>query len=480
MNMAENVTLQYRMKKKKIVQHLVHALDRGQGRPFLEQLHLLAFTFLKRLSIFAENMEEMIELGIIDQIQPFLETSNPDLMEIVLRVMFNLSFDAGVRQMLLKSDLADRLVNILRVEKCCDVAVHVLYNISTDNCIMRENPAFHRAVNYITTMIIQRPTKELLALAINLSLEPENALIMASGDNIGSLLKRLQEKLDPLLSKLIRNISEVKTPEVTQSFVRWLPLLVGMIQKCALKTASQDFLVSALATVANISVPGYGYSELIKQHGLLECLLKNLVLGFAEDDVVLEVLKVLSTLLIDPRSAISMAHTRVTSKLFDILVNKRDDIEIVLQLVYLFYKLLVNESSRGAVVQNHHLCECVMDLVVDPNPQIQHFADLCLDIISESTEEWRQIVLEQRFARCNYDWIQFSDSGSNPFEDDEHMMLQHDSMRSQDSFNMMSGEYYDQFADYGDGWDPSQYSGFEQNIHHVNEYDLHDYGYPDH
>jgi hypothetical protein len=57
-------------------------------------------TFLKKLSIFAENKDEMLQLDIMQKLVAFVNTRNPNavLQEAVYRLLFNLSFDATLRE----------------------------------------------------------------------------------------------------------------------------------------------------------------------------------------------------------------------------------------------------------------------------------------------------------------------------------------------------------------------------------------------
>ena len=126
--------------------------------------------------------------------------------------------------------------------------------MSTDIEELESNPGFSRAVSLITAMLVNRPSKELLALAINLSLSEENAQVMASGDGVGSLLKRVTVSYDPLLMKLVRNISESHDIQVKLKFTRYLHSLSSMVMQADQKGASQDFIVNALATLSNITV----------------------------------------------------------------------------------------------------------------------------------------------------------------------------------------------------------------------------------
>jgi hypothetical protein len=49
--------------------------------------------------------------------------------------------------------------------------------------------------------------KELIALAVNLTANERNAELMADGDNLKMLMLRAKKTADPLLMKMIRNIS---------------------------------------------------------------------------------------------------------------------------------------------------------------------------------------------------------------------------------------------------------------------------------
>ena len=62
-NLAEDVLIEKKMKRRGIIPHLMKLLQR-------ENLKLLetTFLFLKKLSIFAENKLEMIELDLINSL----------------------------------------------------------------------------------------------------------------------------------------------------------------------------------------------------------------------------------------------------------------------------------------------------------------------------------------------------------------------------------------------------------------------------
>jgi DNA-directed RNA polymerase delta subunit len=77
---------------------------KNKDRKFLDELHLLIITFLKKLSIFTENKEEMVQQKILEKLRPFLKTTNEELLEAVLRLLFNLSFDTSLRAAIASMD----------------------------------------------------------------------------------------------------------------------------------------------------------------------------------------------------------------------------------------------------------------------------------------------------------------------------------------------------------------------------------------
>lgn len=60
-------------------------------------LLFIVLNFLKKLSIFGENKNEMKELGIIEKLNRFIPCNNQLLLQVALRSLFNLSFDQEIR-----------------------------------------------------------------------------------------------------------------------------------------------------------------------------------------------------------------------------------------------------------------------------------------------------------------------------------------------------------------------------------------------
>ena len=62
----------------------------GRNNP---DLLFIVFNFIKKLSIFGENKNEMKEHGIIEKLNRFIPCNNTLLLQMALRTLINLSFD---------------------------------------------------------------------------------------------------------------------------------------------------------------------------------------------------------------------------------------------------------------------------------------------------------------------------------------------------------------------------------------------------
>lgn len=62
------------------------------------ELLILSVTFLKKLSIYKENKDKMLECGLVARLAHFVPVPNEVLQNAVLRLLLNLSFDQPMRE----------------------------------------------------------------------------------------------------------------------------------------------------------------------------------------------------------------------------------------------------------------------------------------------------------------------------------------------------------------------------------------------
>jgi hypothetical protein len=143
--------------------------------------------------------------------------------------------------------------------------------------------------------------QELIALACNMVASngedsSRNIEIMVASDGLHHMIKRAHQTHDALLLKLLRNIAE--DVSFKPLFLRYLHELAG----ATTKAQNHDFLLEAVGTLANLNVPEAKFGDVARQHNLVDFIVKHMVPGFAEDDVLLQMVMLLGTICSDPQA----------------------------------------------------------------------------------------------------------------------------------------------------------------------------------
>lgn len=106
LNIADNVKVEEKMHKKDIVGLLIGAMERHSNIDLL----ILIVSFMQKLSIFVENKNSMASRNIIEKLAPLLDSPNADLVNVTLKLMFNLTFDTKLRNKIIKIGLLPKLI----------------------------------------------------------------------------------------------------------------------------------------------------------------------------------------------------------------------------------------------------------------------------------------------------------------------------------------------------------------------------------
>lgn len=106
LNIADNVKVEEKMHKKDIVGLLIGAMERHSNIDLL----ILIVSFLQKLSIFVENKNAMASKGIVEKLVPLLDLNNADIVNVTLKLLFNLSFDTKLRNKMIKNNLLPKFI----------------------------------------------------------------------------------------------------------------------------------------------------------------------------------------------------------------------------------------------------------------------------------------------------------------------------------------------------------------------------------
>lgn len=400
LNIAENVKLEEKIRRKNIVRMLVKTLDRHNI-----DLLILVVTFLKKLSIVRDNKDEMHELNVIEKLPRLLQSSQPDLIQVTLKLIFNLSFDAGLRSKMVKVGFLPKLVAFLSDEKHHPMATKILYHMSLDDKV-KSMFTYTDCVPMVTDMILlnicsrkSESDLDLIALGVNLALNKRNAQLMVENNRLHSLMARAFKNQDTLLMKMIRNISqhEILKPH----FIEFVGDFAGIITKCD----EEEFTLECLGILGNLSIPDLDYSQLIINFELIPWILKTLTPGNAKDDVVLEVVILLGTFACDETCANLLCKSNIIFALIELLKAKQEDDEIVLQIIFVFQQILRHESTRNYMIKETECPAFFVDLMHDKNAAIRKICDYCLDIIAITDPKWASRIKLEKFRNHNAQWL---------------------------------------------------------------------------
>ncbi|KAJ3412303.1 Kinesin-associated protein 3 [Chytridiales sp. JEL 0842] len=449
LNLAEDLNIEVKMIKRDIVNYLLHMLDRKTP-----ELLVLVMTFLKKLSIFKENKDELVKNmdELLNKLDRIIPCENQGLQNLTLRLLLNLSHDQKFRLGLVRHGFLEKLVETLNGKNHVLLTIQLLYQISVDDA-NREAFAQTDAIPLLIKMILEykgeKVNVELMAVAINIATSQRCAQIICEDNGLKFLMKRALKTRDTLLLKMLRNVCD-HDGEVKMMFLDYIDDLMHLMLK---SLTSTDVMVEVLGILASLNIPDFDFAKLAQAYGLLELIQKRVSLGIAEaaaaasqagvamgasipgqaggkagagaagaggrggltkdDDVLLEVINLLGTMANDENIAPMVARTEIITLLMDLMIAKEEDDEIILQIIYCIYQFLLHDSTRNILITKTQVVSYLIDLLYDRNVQIRKMCDVCLDIISEIDEEWVSKIKQQKFQWHNAEYLSILAAGVN-------------------------------------------------------------------
>ncbi|KAJ3386385.1 Kinesin-associated protein 3 [Entophlyctis sp. JEL0112] len=418
LNLAEDISIEVKMVKRNIVQYLLKIL--GRETP---ELLLLTITFLKKLSIFRENKDELVQSdSVYLKIERILSIENSSLQSLSLRFLLNLSHDSKFRTIMVENGCIIRLMEFLHSKTHVIPCLQLLYQMSIDD---RNRDVMSSAD--IMRMILEyrgeRVNAELMALAINLATTKRNAELIAEDNGIKFLIRRALKSKDTCIFKMLKNISihegEIQYMFLEQDYIDELLLFL-------LKNVSEpEVFVEVVGILANLNIADFDFVKLSQSYSLLDLVQKKLAYAVAtvsgstkisnksnddsdedsaiarlaeDDDITLEVIMLLGTMAHDENIAPIVARSDTLQLLMDLMIIKEEDDEIVLQIIYCVYHFLLYESTRNILINKTQIVSFLIDLLYDRNREIRKMCD-------EINDEWVKKIKNQKFQWHNSEYL---------------------------------------------------------------------------
>uniref|UniRef100_A0A8C2ILE4 Kinesin-associated protein 3 n=1 Tax=Cyprinus carpio TaxID=7962 RepID=A0A8C2ILE4_CYPCA len=398
LNLSEDTRTELKMRNKNIVHLLVKTLDRDS-----EELLVLVVSFLKKLSIFLENKNDMAEIDTVEKLAKLVPCEHEDLLNVTLRLLLNLSFDTGLRSKMVQADLLPKLTSLLD-EAQRQIAMCILYHISMDDrfkSMFAYTDCIPQVMKMLFDCVEERIDAELISFCINLAANKRNAQIMCEGHGLKMLMKRALKLKDPLMMKMIRNISQHDGPS-KNLFIDYVGDLAAQI---GLKE-EEEFVIECLGTLSNLTIPDLDWELVLKEYNLVPYLKDHLKPGSAEDDLILEVVIMIGTVSMDDSCAVMLAKSGIIPALIELLNAQQEDDEFVCQIVYVFYQMVFHQATRDVIIKETQAPAYLIDLMHDKNAEIRKVCDNTLDIIAEYDVEWGKKIQSEKFRWHNSQWLE--------------------------------------------------------------------------
>ncbi|CAJ1404265.1 unnamed protein product [Effrenium voratum] len=420
LNLAEEISTERKMVNRKMPHLLIQLLDRSQ-----EDLLLVVLTFLKKLSVFEENKDQIAVPETLSNLVKLAQNPNSRIALLSLRLLFNLSFDERVRGALVESGIIKLLVDLLKHPPFRHSVLRLLYHFSMDERC-KSLMAFHgEGMTMLLQLVVHFPEprvgKDLVALMVNLATNARAAEVIVQSGLFPPIVLRVMKHRDPLLCKVIRHVAshpgvlEQMLDLLASEGVRMAKWMTEFVRMALTSVDNPELLLEVLGTLANVTVEEVVWGELCEA-GLVELLTRLLVPGFSEDDVVLECILLISNLACCRESVQHVAESRLPAMMQDLLIEKREDEEIVVQLLFAFQCLLGQDEVRDFVLQETELAPCIMRFARARNPLVLEYATALLQIVAvasdnQSAEDGQPAWVEQikafRFEQHNQEWCRY-------------------------------------------------------------------------
>ncbi|KAH6565822.1 hypothetical protein BASA60_009775 [Batrachochytrium salamandrivorans] len=458
MNLAEDPSIEVKMVKRDIVKYLINMLDRKAP-----ELLILTVTFIKKLSVIRENVDELFKHAdeLLDKLGRLIDTECDGLHGVSMRLLLNLSHSANFRTILVREGFHHKLRNIINNGTPSTVTLQLMYQLSIDDK-SRASTVFTDCIPTIIQMILEykgdRVNVEVMALAINISTILGNAQIICQDNGIKFLIKRAIKTKDPLLFKMLRNISQHSNEGIKMMFLDHIDDMMHLMLD---SLSNADVLIEILGILGNLTIAEFDFGKLAIAYDLLYVIKKiiyaavsssnidsrrigsttavsrnsaidynkigskNKLEGVAEDDdILLQTIILLSTMSLDENISPMVASANLLPLLIDVMIAKEEDDEIILQVCYCIYQFLLHDSTRTILVGKTDVVGYLIDLLYDRNIEIRKMCDASLSIIGTT-----------KFAWHNSEWISMMTEVPEP---PNHTLSDQSSLFSKNSHADMS------------------------------------------
>lgn len=271
LNLADNLKVERVLAKKEIATLLIKFLDRSNIN-----LLVIILLFLKKLSIYEVNKNEIVKNNIVGQLTKLLGYTHHLIIKISLELIYNLSFEPKfIKQIVANVDFFKQIISLfIKVKNMRSLIIKILYNISKypeTASLFSETDCMEIIYELIIKFPEPKLELELAALTLNLTTYPQNCEVIAKENKIKLLLERAFKNSDFYLIKIVKNIIKFgENEDLNDMFENYIDQFIETLQT---KKSDDSFGTELIEILSSIETD---WTDKVEKYGLIEFIETNL------------------------------------------------------------------------------------------------------------------------------------------------------------------------------------------------------------
>ena len=189
------------------------------------------------------------------------------------------------------------------------------------------------------------------------------------------MIDRAFKTFDTLLFRVIRNCAQFGPVTNIDIYEKYMPMYIELVQQCGENT---DLMVELIGTLVYIACDKW--DTILVDNNFLE-FIQNIFISGAEDDLILETIMLVATVVRNEKCAEHVANSNLIPILHDLLGAKQEDDEMVQQILFTYYRLLLFRVTREIMLEQTQIVNVILELFNDKNPVIRGLVEKTLDLV---------------------------------------------------------------------------------------------------
>lgn len=276
LNISEDLQLEFKIQSKGIVMILGKLLERNN-----QELLLIVILFLKKLSVFKENKQQMQEIAIYKNLSSLLYLDHNILVLNTLKLIYNLMLDHDIRLFYIRVGIFPKLVSFLSKNRYASNVISILFLIS---CERKYLDIFkqHLVINELMRIILAKIDCQTILekLLVNLACDQEIAKLLMEHKNFKEFSRNTIESNRLEALQLIRNLSCHRVRAIRSMLMAEINVLIESMMIIANDPQQNIRLISMIlfeytSILTNLCASSSNetdWFEIIKRYSILDFL----------------------------------------------------------------------------------------------------------------------------------------------------------------------------------------------------------------